>query len=323
MRTHAGRVRRLAHGRDRDARAAGARRCSSACSPTTCAGSPRAGRSTACCAARTAACSTTSSPTGWATDRFLTVTNAANHEKDLAWFQRARRRLRRRRDATASTTTRCSPSRARGAARHRSAERVRRAARPRGCAAVELEVAGVPLLVCGTGYTGEDGVELLLLRRTAPGAVWDALLDARRDARSASARATRCASRSASTSTATTWTRTATRSRPAWAGAARRTRASSAPRPWRAAREPGPAEKLVPVRPRPARASPRQGNPVARRAAWSPAARSRRRSGIGIGMAYVPAERAEPGTAFEIDVRGQGRAAAVVKEKPALPEGDE
>ena len=41
----------------------------------------------------------------------------------------------------------------------------------------ERTVAGAAALVCGTGYTGEDGVELLL----APGdarAVWDALLAA-------------------------------------------------------------------------------------------------------------------------------------------------
>jgi aminomethyltransferase len=33
--------------------------------------------------------------------------------------------------------------------------------------------------------------------------------------------------------------------------------------------------------------------------------------GIGIGMAYLPAERAEPGTAIEIDVRGKARPAEV------------
>jgi aminomethyltransferase len=32
-------------------------------------------------------------------------------------------------------------------------------------------------------------------------------------------------------------------------------------------------------------------------------------------MAYVPAERAEPGTRFQIDVRGKARD-AIVKEKP-------
>ena len=37
--------------------------------------------------------------------------------------------------------------------------------------------------------------------------------------------------------------------------------------------------------------------------------------GIGIGMAYVPAELAAPGTELEIDVRGTRRAARV-EEKP-------
>ena len=33
----------------------------------------------------------------------------------------------------------------------------------------------------------------------------------------------------------------------------------------------------------------------------------------GIGMAYLPVERIEPGTAFEIDVRGKTRTAEVRK----------
>src|SRR5690349_5941498 len=41
----------------------------------------------------------------------------------------------------------------------------------------ERSVAGAATLVCGTGYTGEDGVELLLAPQSAP-SVWDALTDA-------------------------------------------------------------------------------------------------------------------------------------------------
>ena len=37
--------------------------------------------------------------------------------------------------------------------------------------------------------------------------------------------------------------------------------------------------------------------------------------GIGIGMAYVPADRTEPGTQIEIDVRGKPRQAEV-RDKP-------
>ncbi len=40
----------------------------------------------------------------------------------------------------------------------------------------------------------------------------------------------------------------------------------------------------------------------------------------GIGMAYLPAERAEPGTRIEIDVRGSVRPATVVK-KPIYFQG--
>ena len=81
-----GDLRRLAHGRDRDDRAGrGARSCSGS-SPTTSPRSPTAARSTACCARRTGASWTTCSPTASSPDRFLTVTNASNHEKDLAWF---------------------------------------------------------------------------------------------------------------------------------------------------------------------------------------------------------------------------------------------
>ena len=39
---------------------------------------------------------------------------------------------------------------------------------------------------------------------------------------------------------------------------------------------------------------------------------------VGIGMAYMPAERAAVGTRLEIDVRGRPRP-AIVAEKPLVP----
>ena len=42
--------------------------------------------------------------------------------------------------------------------------------------------------------------------------------------------------------------------------------------------------------------------------------------GVGIGMAYVPAGKAEPGTPIEIDVRGKLRAAEV-RDQAAVPQG--
>ena len=75
---------------------------------------------------------------------------------------------------------------------------------PKRFRTARLTVAGAPdVLVCGTGYTGEDGVELLVAPEHAPsrsGTRWWRPAPCPR----ASARATRCAWRSASTSTATT-----------------------------------------------------------------------------------------------------------------------
>ena len=133
-------------------------------------------------------------------DGFLTVTNASNHENDLAWFRRQARgydvtvadRLHdyamlavqgpQARELVAGLADGELPERFRTA----PAERGRRA-RP---------------LVCGTGYTGEDGVELLIAPGYAPTSGTRCSRPAPRPP--GSARATRCASRSASTSTATT-----------------------------------------------------------------------------------------------------------------------
>ena len=78
----------------------------------------------------------------------------------------------------------------------------------------------------------------------------------------------------------------------------------------------GPAEKLVAFKiDGPGIA--RQGNPIAgggevTSGTLSPCLE------VGIGMAYVPAERSAVGTQLEIDVRGRPRAATVAP-KPLVP----
>ena len=151
----------------------------------------------------------------------------------------------------------------------------------------ELRVAGVRCLVCGTGYTGEDGCELLV----PPGGRRRRLGRAARRRRRplpASAPATRCASRPASTSTATTSARTATRSRPGSAGAASRDRLHRRRRP----RRPRARAAAGPLRDRPSAASPRQGTRSAPRhgAGRGDQRRPLALAGIGIGMGYVPGE---------------------------------
>ena len=66
------------------------------------------------------------------------------------------------------------------------------------------------------------------------------------------------------------------------------------------------------------RGVPRRGNPVMRDVDRVGEVTSGTHSpslGVGIGMAYVAAELAEPGTELEIDVRGTRRPARV-EEKP-------
>ena len=314
------RLRRLAHGRDRDARARRREEfLQRLLSNDVRQARPRAARSTACSAARTAACSTTSSPTGSADDRFLTVTNAANHEKDLAWFARAGRGLRRRRRSTSPTDYAMLAVQGPDARGHRASASPTASSR-RACTCASASVAGVPALVCGTGYTGEDGVELLLAperRRRGVGRAARRRRDAgrARRARHAAPRGLLPPLRQRPDGGR------AGRSRPASAGAARRTRASSAPRRCARRAQAGPAEKLVPfVIDGPGHRRARATRCVGGGEVTS-GTHVARASSVGIGMAYVPAERAEPGTALEIDVRGKARAAERAREAP-LPKGE-
>jgi aminomethyltransferase len=105
--------------------------------------------------------------------RFLTVTNAANHAKDLAWFGRQAE------DFDVDVIDRADDfamlavqgPQARGIVEKLSDGRL--PGRFHCCSRV---IAGVPLLVAGTGYTGEDGVELLVGPDGA-GELWDALTE--------------------------------------------------------------------------------------------------------------------------------------------------
>jgi aminomethyltransferase len=103
-------------------------------------------------------------------DRFLTVTNAANHDKDLSWFREraAGFDVEVEDTATGWAMLAVQGPEARAALRHDGL--------PPRLRTADLEIAGVRALVCGTGYTGEDGCELLLAPDGAA-TVWDALLE--------------------------------------------------------------------------------------------------------------------------------------------------
>ena len=175
----------------------------------------------------------------------------------------------------------------------------------------ELRLAGVDCLVCGTGYTGEDGAELLVPPDGAV-AVWDALAAEGVTPAGLGARDTlRLEVCFHLYGNDLSEDRNPIEAGLGWCckldtdfiGAA-------------ALRELEPAETLAPFA-FTGPGIPRAGNPVRTEAgdgvvtsgSLSPCLEK------GIGMAYLPVAAAAPGTAIEVDVRGTPRAAEVA-EKP-------
>ncbi len=243
-----------------------------------------------------------------ADDRFLTVTNAANHEKDLAWLREQAAgfdvELVDRMDDFAMLAVQGPEARGlvAGLADGDLTERFRTA---------ELAVAGVSALVCGTGYTGEDGVEILCAPDAAP-AIWDAAIAAGAEPVGLGARDTLrlevCYH---------LYGNDLMESRgPIEAGlgwCVKEDTGFVGSEPIAATRAAGPAERLVPftiVGSGIARQGDAiRGGGVVTSGTLSPSL------GMGIGMAYVPAAHAVVGAELEVDVRGRARHAVVV-EKP-------
>jgi len=243
-----------------------------------------------------------------ADERYLTVTNASNHEKDLGWLQAHAGgyhvEVRDRREDYAMLAVQ-------GPRAREAIAEIADGELPGRMRASTLRIAGVEALACGTGYTGEDGVELLLAPGDA-GTVWDALLAAGATPAGLAARDTlRLEACFHLYGNDLSEERGPVEAGLGWC-CAEQTGFVGA-EAVAAARATGPAERLVPfalTRGGIARA----GNPVAgggevTSGTLSPCL------GIGVGMAYVPAGRAEPGTPLEIDVRGKARAAEV-RSKP-------
>jgi aminomethyltransferase len=240
-----------------------------------------------------------------APDRFLTVTNAANHERDLAWMRRHAGgfvvELHDRINDYAMLAIQGPEARALVA-------KLTDGELPNRFRTAVLTVAGAPdVLVCGTGYTGEDGVELLIAPEHAAH-VWDAVTEAGARPAGLGARDTlRLEVCFHLYGNDLTEERGPIEAGLGWC--CKEDTGFIGSEAVRATRARGPAETLVPF----AMTGPgiaRQGNPVkgggeVTSGTMSPCL------GIGIGMAYVPVAKAEPGTPIEIDVRGKLRAAEV------------
>jgi aminomethyltransferase len=177
-------------------------------------------------------------------------------------------------------------------------------------------LSGAEVLVCGTGYTGEDGVELLC-RPVDASALWDELV--RRGATPAGlgARDTlRLEVCFHLYGNDLSLERGPIEAGLGWC--CKEDTGFIGSEVVAAVRAAGPLEKLVAFEIE-GPGIARQGNPIAgggevTSGTLSPSL------GMGIGMAYVPVERAATGTRLEIDVRGKMRP-AVIKDKPLYRKG--
>jgi aminomethyltransferase len=244
---------------------------------------------------------------------FLTVTNAANHGKDLAWLQQHAAGFDVDViDAAASfAMLAVQGPEARGIVGG-----LADGALPARFHACLRSVAGAAMLVAGTGYTGEDGVELLLAPSDAP-AVWDALLAAGVTPIGLGARDTlRLEACFHLYGNDLSEDRDPIGAGLGWC--CKEATGFIGSEATAAVRATGPPQKLVPFVIEGAGIA-RQGNPVAgggvvTSGTFSPCLER------GIGMAYVSADGAAVGTRIEIDVRGTTRP-ALIAEKPLYRKG--
>jgi aminomethyltransferase len=240
--------------------------------------------------------------------RFLTVTNASNHERDYAW-------LAEHVDGfdveVLDAAERYAMLAVQGPKARAAAERIGGGELPVRMRTGTVTIAGVDCLVCGTGYTGEDGVEILAPPERA-GEIWDALLAEGVVPVGLGARDTlRLEACFHLYGNDLSLDRNPIEAGLGWA-CKLDTEFIGAD----ALRDLEPAQLLVPFA-FTGPGIPRQGNPVSTAhgegvvtsGSLSPCLE------IGIGMAYLPAAAATPGTPIEVDVRGKRREAAV-RSKP-------
>src|SRR4051794_22407732 len=241
-------------------------------------------------------------------DRFLTVTNASNHEKDLAWFVKQSEPF----DVTLHDALHDYAMLAvQGPEARGIVARLTDGELPKRFRTARLTVAGVPdVLVCGTGYTGEDGVELLVNPEGATH-VWDAVSEAGAAPAGLGARDTlRLEVGYHLYGNDLMESRGPIEAGLGWC--VKEDTGFIGADAIKAARAHGPSELLVPFVMEQGIA--RQGNAIrgggeVTSGTLSPSLNQ------GIGMAYVPIDKAEPHTVLEIDVRGRTRTAEV-RSKP-------
>ena len=243
-----------------------------------------------------------------ADDRYLTVTNAANHDKDFAWFADNAGEF----DADVSDAIdRYAMLAVQGPDARRIVAGLASAELPARMHTAVMDVAGAETLVCGTGYTGEDGVELLPPADAATD-VWDALLAARAKPTGLGARDTlRLEVCFHLYGNDMDESRNAIEAGLGWC--CKEATGFIGSEAVAAARDSGTEQKLAPFV-LTAAGIPREGNAVVsddREVGVVTSGTLSPCMDVGIGMGYVAAELSEPGTELEIDVRGKRRPARI------------
>jgi aminomethyltransferase len=233
---------------------------------------------------------------------YLLVVNASNRDADFAWIKE--------REIRGSEVRDVSDEYALLAVQGPGAIAALGLAAAPSFSFAEETIDGVDCMVNRTGYTGEDGCEILCMADDAA-ALWDGVLargvvpcglgarDTLRLEASLPLHGNDITPDTDAISAGLGWT---------CALAAKDFTGADA---LRAVKEQGPERKLVSFVME-EKAIPRQGMPIEGGGEVTSGTHSPTLD-VGIGMGYVPAAQASPGTGLAIDVRGKVRAARVVK----------
>jgi aminomethyltransferase len=241
-------------------------------------------------------------------ERFLTVTNASNHLRDYAWFiQHAEGYEAEVSDAIGDWAMLA----VQGPDARGIAASVLDGELPPRMRTTRMPFEGDEILACGTGYTGEDGVEVLVPPEVGT-ALWERLLEAGASPAGLAARDTlRLEVCFHLYGNDLSVDRDPIAAGLGWC--CKEETGFIGSEAVAASRATGPAERLAPfVLTGPG--IPRQGNEVIAQDEPAGTVTSGTLSPCleaGIGMAYVRPDLAEPGREVEIDVRGRRRPARI------------
>lgn len=245
-----------------------------------------------------------------ADERWLSVTNASNHARDFGRFEVEAKRWDVEVEDVAESIAMIAVQ---GPEARQILDGLVEEDLPARFKVATISVAGSPMLVCGTGYTGEDGVELLMPPEAALG-TWEALVEAGAKPAGLGARDTlRLEACYCLYGNELTQKRTPIEAGLGWA--VKEETGFIGAEACLEAREDPDGDRLVAFT-LPDGGIPRSGNPILKDGERVGEVTSGTLSptlDLGIGMGYIPGGFAEAGTAIEIDVRGKRRSAVVSK----------